>query len=149
MIGIRYLTKEDMDVLGLREILQALALCNIRKSDQPLQLVDTETEEVTELSPEAIQLLHDILLNILSGEVKTTIPHHAELSAGQAADILGVSRKYVIDLLKSGAMPYCKQGLFYIVRMEDLMAYKEETDRKRDAALDELVALSQELGLYD
>lgn len=149
MTGIRYLNKADMDALRLREILQALALRKTRKTDQPLRLVDTETEEVTELSQQATQLLHDILLNILSGEVKTTIPHHAELSAEQAADILGVSRKYVIDLLNSGAMPYCKHGVFYRVRMEDLMAYKAEIDLKRDAALDELVALSQELGLYD
>lgn len=138
-----------MDALGLRKLIQALALHKMRKPDQPIHLVDAESEEVMELSPEALHLLHNILLDLMSGEVKTTIPHHAELSDGQAADILGVSRKYFVDLLQSGAMPYCKKGIFYRVRMEDLMQYKEETDRKRDAALDELVALSQELGLYD
>lgn len=150
MIGIRYLTRTDMDALGLRKLIEALTLHKTRKPDQPIHLVDAESEEVMELSPEALRLLHDILLDLMSGEVKTTIPHHAELNDAQAADILGVSRKYFIDLLQSGAMPYCrKKGIFYRVRMEDLMAYKEEIDRKRDVALDELVALSQELGLYD
>lgn len=149
MIGIRYLTKADMDTLSLREVLQPLASHIMRNSDQPIQLVDAESEELTELSSEAVQLLHDVLMDLLSGEVKTIIPHHAELTTIQAADILNVSRPYLIKLLDAGDIPYCKVGRHRRIRMEDLMTYMEESDSKSRVAMDELVALSEELGLYD
>ncbi len=149
MIGIRYVTKAEMDTLNVREVLQALVLHKLSKSDQPMQLVDAESEEVTTLSSEMVQLLHDFLMNLLSGAVETTITYDAELTDKQAAEILGVSRAYFVNLLKSGAMPYCKNGFFFTVRMEDLMTYKEANDQERSKALDELTALSQELGLYD
>ncbi len=149
MIGIRYVTKAEMDTLNVREVLQALVLHKLSKSDQPMQLVDAESEEVTTLSSEMVQLLHDFLMNLLSGAVETTITYDAELTDKQAAEILGVSRAYFVNLLKSGVMPYCKNGFFFTVRMEDLMTYKEANDQERSKALDELTALSQELGLYD
>ena len=149
MIGIRYLTKADMDKLSLREVLQPLASHIMRKSDQPIQLVDAESEELTELSSEAVQLLHDVLMDLLSGEVKTIIPHHAELTTIQAADILNVSRPYLVGLLESGEIPHREVGRHRCIRMEDLMTYMEESDSKSRVAMDELVALSEELGLYD
>ncbi len=149
MIGIRYLTKADMDTLSLREVLQPLALHIMRNSDQPIQLVDAESEELTELSSEAVQLLHDVLLDLLSGEVKTIIPHHAELTTIQAADILNVSRPYLIKLLDAGDIPYCKVGRHRRIRMEDVMTYKENIDKAREAILDQMVAEAEELGLYD
>ena len=149
MIGIRYLTKADMDKLSLREVLQPLASHIKRKSDQPIQLVDAESEELTELSSEAVHLLHDVLMDLLSGEVKTIIPHHAELTTIQAADILNVSRPYLVGLLESGEIPHREVGRHRCIRMEDLMTYMEESDSKSRVAMDELVALSEELGLYD
>ena len=149
MIGIRYVTEAEKDALNIREMLQALVLHKLGKSEQPMQLVDAESEEVTNLSSEMQQLLHDFLMDLLSGTVKTTITYDAELTDKQAADILGVSRAYFVNLLKSGAMPYCKNGFFFTVRMGDLMTYKEANDQERREALDELTALSEELGLYD
>ena len=149
MIGIRYLTKADMEKLSLREVLQPLASHIKRKSDLPIQLVDAESEELTELSSEAVQLLHDVLMDLLSGEVKTIIPHHAELTTIQAADILNVSRPYLVGLLESGEIPHREVGRHRCIRMEDLMTYMEESDSKSRVAMDELVALSEELGLYD
>ena len=149
MIGIRYLTKADMDKLSLREVLQPLASHIKRKSDLPIQLVDAESEELTELSSEAVHLLHDVLMDLLSGEVKTIIPHHAELTTIQAADILNVSRPYLVGLLESGEIPHREVGRHRCIRMEDVMTYKENIDQAREAILDQMVVEAEELGLYD
>lgn len=67
----------------------------------------------------------------------------------EAADILNVSRPYLIKLLESGKIRFRKVGTHRRITMEDLMAYKEKSARQSRAAMDELVALSEELGLYD
>ncbi len=121
------------------------------RTNKPLELQITE-----EVNPEpiilpagAVAMLKDILEAMAAGHSITMIPHHAELTTVQAADILNVSRPYLIKLLKEDKIPYRKVGTHRRIRMEDLMAYKEITDRESRAAMDELVALSEELGLYD
>lgn len=121
------------------------------RENQPLSLRVTSLEmsETIELPARAVALLKDILEAMAAGHGMTLIPLHAELTTMEAADILNVSRPYLIKLLERGEIPFHKVGRHRRVRMNDLLAYKEESDRKSRAAMDELVALSQDLGLYD
>jgi excisionase family DNA binding protein len=70
-----------------------------------------------------------------------------DLTIEEAADFLNVSRSYLLDLLKSGALPVRLVGLERRVRRDDLARYKEQVDAQRRKALDELTAEGQELGL--
>jgi excisionase family DNA binding protein len=72
-----------------------------------------------------------------------------ELTTQQAADVLNVSRPYLIGLLDQGALPYRQAGANRWIRFCDLMTYKRRDDAERDKAFREMVALNQELGLYD
>ncbi len=58
--------------------------------------------------------------------------------------MLNVSRPFLVRLLEEGAIPFRKVGKHRRIRMDDVMAYKEDIDRKREAALDELARLAQE-----
>ena len=77
----------------------------------------------------------------------TLIPVHAELTTQQAADILNVSRPFLIEQLEKGVIPYRKVGTHRRVMFEDLMEYKQTMDHNRLKALEELSVIDQELGL--
>ena len=114
-----------------------------------LRVADSDQEEVIVLPAPVVTLLLGILRMMAKGLGVALTPLHSELTTGQAADLLHVSRPYLVKLLEAGDIPYYKVGRHRRVRREDVMTYKKAIDRRREAILDELVAESQELGLYD
>ncbi|KXK18733.1 MAG: DNA binding domain protein, excisionase family [Chloroflexi bacterium OLB15] len=109
-----------------------------------------ETNETIELPAEAVELLMRILEAFASGRGVTLIPNNAELTTVQAAEILNVSRPFLIKLLEEQKIPYRLVGKHRRIRMEDVMAFKRAVDQQREAILDQLVADAQEQGMgYD
>jgi excisionase family DNA binding protein len=112
-----------------------------------LGLVGQDTEIV--LPPSAARLLVDLLSNMAEGNGVSLIPVRAELTTQQAADLLNVSRKFLIDeLLNGGALPYRKVGTHRRIPLRDLLNYKQDNRAKRLAAIDEMVENDQSIGLY-
>ena len=107
---------------------------------------DREAETII-LPDQALRLLLDVLSNMADGNSVTLVPVDAELTSQQAAELLNVSRPFLVRLLENGQIPYHKVGKHRRVRLKDVMAYKHRIDKKRDEVLDELVAEAQELGL--
>ena len=77
----------------------------------------------------------------------TRYADNAELTGVQAADVLNVSRPYLIKLLDEKVIPYRRVGKHRRIRVEDVMAYKVAIDREREAVLDQLTREAQEQGL--
>ncbi|MFE9582368.1 helix-turn-helix domain-containing protein [Nocardia sp. NPDC006044] len=104
-------------------------------------------EEALVLPREAVSLLAFILAQAAEGRGVSVVPSHAELTTQQAADMLNVSRPYVVALLEGGEIPFRLVGRHRRVRYEDLKAYQLQHEAKSKNAADELARLGQTLDI--
>lgn len=93
----------------------------------------------------AFRFLLTILEELAKGNAITVIAIHAELTTQQAADLLGVSRPYLVKLLDEDKIQYHRVGTHRRVAFRDLMEYKRSTREARRKTLAELTAEAQEL----
>jgi excisionase family DNA binding protein len=100
--------------------------------------------ETVELPASAVQLLVRILDEMAVGNAITLVGVHAELTTQQAADLLNVSRAFMVKLLDEGAVPSTELGTERHVHLSDLMKYKHQSDAARAEVLADLVADGQE-----
>ncbi len=104
-------------------------------------------EQTLVLPPGAAHLLAEILKLIAEGSGVSVIPVEQEITTQEAANLLCVSRPYLVGLIEKGELPARKVGNQRRLPLKDVLAYREATKAKRFAALDELSALDQEMGL--
>jgi excisionase family DNA binding protein len=114
----------------------------------PLQFrIGPAPEETVRVPTSAVRMLVRILEEMAKGNAVTLIPIHAELTTQEAADMLNISRPSLIQLLDEGKIDYRRVGTHRRVRFESLMKLKRQADADRKAALAELAAYDQELGI--
>lgn len=110
-------------------------------------LVSSAGEEI-ELPEPVFHLLRQLVHDLAQGNSVTIVPVHKELTTQEAANILNVSRQYLVELLEAGAIPFTLVGRHRRIRFGDLMDYKERRDASRREGLSRLTSRSQKLGLY-
>jgi excisionase family DNA binding protein len=122
-----------------------LAACIGQGESARLRLIDGEADVTVPVS--AIHMLVDILNQMAQGNAVSLVPIHAELTTQQAADLLNVSRPFLVKQLEAGAIPFYKVGRHRRVRFSDLMAYRDQLDQQSSEAADALAAQAQDMGL--
>lgn len=93
--------------------------------------------------------LRAIVERLADGTAIALVPLHRQVRTQEAADLLDVSRPHLVELQQQGEIPFSWTGKQRRIRLEDVLAYKARRDRERRQHLDEVVQLTEELGLYD
>jgi excisionase family DNA binding protein len=102
-----------------------------------------------ELPGEVFEVLREVVAALAQGLAITVAPHQTVLSTSEAAQLLGISRPTLVRLLESGEIPFDKPGRHRRVRLADVLAYQQRSQRRRAALLDQMVADAEDAGLYD
>ncbi|NEW59593.1 helix-turn-helix domain-containing protein, partial [Nocardia cyriacigeorgica] len=95
----------------------------------------------------AVDLLAFVLAEAPNGRGVTIVPSDAELTTQQAADMLNVSRPYLVGLLEAGDIPFRLVGTHRRIRFDDLRDYQRRLEESGRAAADDLSDLGQDLGI--
>lgn len=134
------LARESSRVLAARKL--------GRRASVRLQVLDDgAASEAVAVPASALRMFLQLLQEMSQGHAVALIPTHAELTTQQAADLLNVSRPYVVKLLDEGRIPSRLVGKYRRVRFDDLLDFKRKDDETRAKVLDQLAAESQALGI--
>lgn len=138
------------------------SMVEIANADQLRQIVaslieenESVTLEVAEpkgpprpitLAPAIAQTFLEVLRLISSGNGFRLIPVNAQLTTQEAADLLNVSRPFLVKLLEGGEIPFLKVGRHRRIEAEDLFSYKAHRDNERASALADMASLDMQEG---
>ena len=95
------------------------------------------------------EVLRTVIDIMAQGKGISLIPVADEVTTTQAAEILNISRPYLMKLINNGQIPYHHVGTHKRILLKDLLEYKKLRDANRQEGLQKLTELSQELGFYD
>ena len=99
--------------------------------------------------PEALRHVLERVVDVLArGDAVTVAPVGQQLTTQQAANILNVSRQYLVRLLDEGRIPHTKTGKHRRVLIRDLLEFKARRDEQRRAALTDLTHLTEDFAGY-
>ncbi len=132
----------EADVEIAKQTKEKLSVCD--SHEDKFVLSSNRGVEVP-LSESVFNALVQVVEETAKGNAVMVVPIHAELTTQQAADLLNVSRPFLIGLLEGRQIPYRAVGRHRRILYKDLMKYKKRIDDERYAALDELSAQAQEL----
>jgi len=108
-------------------------------------LVD-ETKEQVVIPKAAYDMLLEILAQLANGNPVAIVPLQAELTTIQAAEMLNVSRPFLVQLLEKNEISFRLVGTHRRIRYEGLMLFKRKDDAKRKAVADDLAAEARKMG---
>lgn len=146
--GFETVATSEADARLARESSRLLATRKLgKRSSVQIRVGDGDDTEPVAVPTSAVRLFLHLLDEMARGNAVTLIPTHAELTTQQAADLLNVSRPYVVKLLDEGKIPSRTVGKYRRVRFDDLLAFKRKDDEARAKVLDQLSAEAQELGM--
>lgn len=137
----------DQDAARAQELRRALEKHSADRKALRVQIIAGRKAEILDLPPVVTRLLMSILKETAAGRAVTLVPLEPEITTQQAAELLNVSRPYVVSLIDKGTLPARMVGNHRRLPLQDVLAYKADSRARRRQTLRELAALDQELGL--
>lgn len=103
----------------------------------------------TDVPDDVYQALTLIVQAMARGQAVTVAPIGMMLTTSQAADLLGVSRQTLVRLLGDNELPYERPRRHRLLRLSDVLAYKQRRHVEDRMALEEMTRQAVEDGLYN
>lgn len=142
--AIEAVGEERSTLSAIREKLAHAAIAERKKA-----LLLGPDGETIELPESLFRILRQAADLLSKGARVIVAPIDKELSTQEAADLLNVSRPYLVNLIDRGEIPCEKTGRYRKLRFGDVIAYKEQRSAKRREVLAEMMRKNREAGLYD
>jgi excisionase family DNA binding protein len=110
----------------------------------------TDGDEVqVNLSRETAEWLANVVEAKAEGKDVLITRRLEEVTPAQASAMMGVSRPHLRKLMERGLVPYRKVGSHHRIPVAAMEAYANAERTRREAALDRLAELQNELGLVE
>ena len=107
--------------------------------------VKAETAGV-ELPSGLVKLMLEVMTQIAKGQRVQIIPKDMDLTTAETADLLNVSRPYIVQLLGEGKLPFHMVGSHRRVKLEDALEFKAQ---QRETSLRIMQQLANEAQAQD
>ena len=127
---------------------EMLLMERIIRSENLPALVDSNGESIDLPKPIFDALVH-IVQQMKQGRSIVMMPEDETFTTQAAANFLGVSRQYFVNLIESGKISFHKVGSHRRVYFRDLLSYAKERDGFRRKTLDDLFDKVSDAGKYD
>jgi excisionase family DNA binding protein len=131
-----------------RELAGMKALYQLVLAQESVAL-STPTEQPIPLPGSLVTVLRQILGFMSQGKGVAVTPVLRELTTQSAADLLGVSRPFLIELLNKQELPFHLVGTHRRIYLQDLLRYRDHRDRQRKEILNRMAREAVEDGDYD
>lgn len=102
-----------------------------------------------QLPPSVYKVLVQILDNMQAGKPVAIVPVMEELSTQAAADLLGISRQFLVKELEAKKIPFHRAGSHRRVYLKDVLEYKNQREVARAGSIQRMARMSEEAGIYD
>ena len=135
------------DRIVVAQLAGMLNMARGAKPRQSVQIVDTSGKQV-KLPDPLTEVMACAATLLAEGRSVSVVADDEMLTTQEAAELLNVSRQYVVRLVDQGTLPAVKVGSHRRLKTGDVEVYKAQRDANRDAALDQLAHASEEIGGY-
>ena len=133
---------KEIDIKCADSLRQILATTNQSNGTTKIGItIDKEQSADVVLTHGVAKTFLDVLRLISSGRGFQMVPYGADLTTQQAADLLNVSRPYLIKILDEEQIAHTLIGRHRRIKAVDLFAYKKKRDAERERLLTKMARI--------
>lgn len=135
-------------IVKSEEVPKIKAISALPPGESSIKVTTKEGEEIA-LPPSLSEALYAIAEIMGKGKAVSLLPLGTSLTPNEAADLLNVSRFYLLKLLEKEELSFHMVGTHKRLQIEDVIQYKQKMVNRGKEGLDKLSEYTQSEGLYD
>lgn len=101
------------------------------------------------LPPSIYNVLVKVVENLQEGRALAILPLMEAVSTQAAADMLGVSRQFLVRELEAGKIEFHRAGSHRRIYLKDVLDYRKHREQARAKAIDRMAQIAEDAGIYD